>query len=180
MNKLKNFALLAALLFLLPRIGLSNDNDSSLLWKVSGNGLEKPSYLFGTHHLVPISFIDSVAGINSAFNSTEQTVSEIEMAKMSKMQMQMKLMKKAIMPKGIKYESLLPAEDLALIDSTLKSLVGVGLKQLGKLKPAMLSNMISVTLYQRYYPELLSRAINNDKPRRTFSERGSEARQAGG
>jgi len=25
---------------------------AQLLWKVSGNGLSKPSYLFGTHHLI--------------------------------------------------------------------------------------------------------------------------------
>jgi uncharacterized protein YbaP (TraB family) len=32
--------------------------------------------------------------------------------------------------------------------------MGFGLEQFGRLKPAMLSNIISVTLYQRYYPSL--------------------------
>ena len=26
---------------------------SQLLWQVSGHGLVRPSYLFGTHHLIP-------------------------------------------------------------------------------------------------------------------------------
>ena len=27
---------------------------AQLLWIISGNGTEKPSYIFGTHHLSPI------------------------------------------------------------------------------------------------------------------------------
>lgn len=30
-------------------ISLSLSGNAQLLWKISGNGLEKPSYLFGTH-----------------------------------------------------------------------------------------------------------------------------------
>ena len=36
---------------------------SQLLWQVSGHGLTRPSYLFGTHHLIPVSFLDSVPGL---------------------------------------------------------------------------------------------------------------------
>lgn len=32
--------------------GSSNNNDNTLLWKISGNGLTKASYLFGTIHLL--------------------------------------------------------------------------------------------------------------------------------
>ncbi|MEO6356579.1 MAG: hypothetical protein ABIU77_05530, partial [Ferruginibacter sp.] len=31
---------------------LINKDDNSLLWQVSGNGLQQPSYLFGTFHLM--------------------------------------------------------------------------------------------------------------------------------
>lgn len=129
--------------------------DSSLLWKISGNGLENPSYLFGTHHLVPISFLDSVPGVFEAFESTEQTVGEINMGDAGAMAaMQQRIMEAALMPEGITYNSLLPPEEVHLIDSTLVDLLGAGLGQLGQLKPAMLSNLISITLYQRYYPDM--------------------------
>ena len=29
-----------------------NPDDNSLLWEISGNGLKKPSYLFGTFHIL--------------------------------------------------------------------------------------------------------------------------------
>ena len=32
-------------------IGFSQENQNSLLWEISGNGLEKPSYLYGTMHV---------------------------------------------------------------------------------------------------------------------------------
>ncbi len=148
----KTFSALAALMLLLSCSGSSTGNNKALLWKISGNGLEKPSYLFGTHHLVPLSFLDSIPGVHEAFGNTEQTVGELDMSNMT--EMQMKIMGSAMMPVDVTYESLLPAGDVALLDSTLTDLMGFGLEQFGRLKPAMLSNIISVTLYQRYYPSL--------------------------
>jgi uncharacterized protein YbaP (TraB family) len=127
-------------------------NDNALLWKISGNGLENASYLFGTHHLVPLSFLDSITGIHEAFNMSEQSVGELDMSNMS--QMQMEIMGKAMMPQGTTYESLMNEADRAKLDSTLTSLMGMGLAQFGRLRPAMLQNLISVTMYQRLYPTL--------------------------
>lgn len=135
-------------------MGAPKGDTGSLLWKVSGNGLTQPSYLFGTHHLIPITFLDSVSGIHDAFENTEQAVGELDMGNMS--QMQMKIMGESTMPAGITFDSFLSATDVTLLDSILTRLMGVGLGQLGTLKPALLSNLISVTLYQQYYPSLSS------------------------
>lgn len=149
-----------------------SENENSLLWKVSGNGLEKPSYLFGTHHLIPVSFLDSVAGIHDAFENTEQTVGELDMSNMA--EMQMKLMSHSLLPEGVTYDSLLSKEEIVQLDSTLRDLLHVGLDQLATLKPTMLSNLISVTYYQRYYPSesnevsidqyFQSEALNRNRP----------------
>lgn len=45
----------ASLLFTLLSIAVlaqKNSNENTLLWKISGNGLEKPSYLYGTIHMI--------------------------------------------------------------------------------------------------------------------------------
>ena len=128
-----------------------NDNNS-LLWKISGNGLDEPSFLFGTHHLVPVSFLDSISGLEEAFENTKQTVGELDMANMN--EMQMTIMSEAVMPQEVTYESLISAEDVVLLDSALTNLLGIGLNQFGALKPAMLSNLISLTLYQKHYPSI--------------------------
>ena len=131
-------------------------NENSLLWEVSGNGLEKPSYLFGTHHLIPVSFLDSVAGVHNAFEKTEQTVGELDMSNMAEMQMEM--MAHSQLPEGVTYESLLSPEEVTQLDSTLKNLLHIGLDQLATLKPSMLSNLISVTFYQKHYPTISNEA----------------------
>lgn len=152
MNKKMMPGVVALLLLFISCTGTAKKADSSLLWEISGNGLEKSSYLFGTHHLVPISFLDSVPQVARAFEETQQTVGELDMSNME--EMQMKIMGEAMMPQGVTYDSLLPPEDVQRIDSTLTALLGVGLGQLGQLKPAMLSNLISITLYQKYYPHM--------------------------
>ena len=164
------FVILSFLVFL--SCTAQSENDNSLLWKVSGNGLENPSYLFGTHHLIPVSFLDSVAGIHNVFENTEQTVGELDMSNMAEMQME--LMGHSQLPEGVTYESLLSPEEVTQLDSTLKSLLSVGLDQLGTLKPSMLSNLISITFYQKHYPAISneanidqyfqSEAINRNRP----------------
>jgi len=151
MNLKKIISTLTVLLLLLSCSNLKG-NDNALLWKISGNGLENASYLFGTHHLVPLSFLDSITGIHEAFNMSEQSVGELDMSNMS--QMQMEIMGKAMMPQGTTYESLMNEADRAKLDSTLTSLMGMGLAQFGRLRPAMLQNLISVTMYQQLYPTL--------------------------
>src|SRR5580658_1380975 len=49
MERFAAFAL--SLLFWLPSMGQSQSTYPSILWEISGNGLQKPSYLFGSMHI---------------------------------------------------------------------------------------------------------------------------------
>ena len=60
--------LLGILLF----ISIALSANAQLLWKVSGKGLEKPSYIFGTYHLAPLSIKDSIAAMPQAMSETAQ------------------------------------------------------------------------------------------------------------
>lgn len=51
--------LFSAFLLFVALIGIQ----AQLLWKISGNGLSKPSYIIGTYHLAPASFADSIPGL---------------------------------------------------------------------------------------------------------------------
>ena len=54
--------------------------NAQLLWKVSGNGLNQPSYIIGTHHLAPFSIMDSIAGLQKAMKETQQVYGELKMS----------------------------------------------------------------------------------------------------
>ena len=127
-----------------------NKQETGLLWKISGNKLEQPSYLFGTHHLVQLSFLENIDGVEEAFMATEQTVGEVDMNNMGEMQMQ--LMMASIMPDGESYQDLMNEDDRALLDATLQEYVGAGLNQFGQMKPAMLNTLLSVMMYKKFYP----------------------------
>lgn len=55
-------------------------SNAQLLWEVTGNGLSKPSYLFGTHHIAPVSVMDSVPGFASALASADKVYGEMVMS----------------------------------------------------------------------------------------------------
>lgn len=123
----------------------------SLLWEVSGNGLKKPSYILGTHHLISENFIDSIPGLHKVINKTAQTVGEIDLSD-TKM-IQEKMMKASLMPKDKSYKSLLSETDYALLDESLTAILGAGLEKFGILNPVMLGSIISIHLYSQLYPE---------------------------
>lgn len=66
-------------------------NEKSLLWKVSGNGLEKSSYIFGTIHMICEEDYVMNATIQNALKSTDAYFAELDFTNvedMAKMQSQ--------------------------------------------------------------------------------------------
>ena len=56
-----------------------NKNDNSLLWEVSGNGLQEPSYLFGTFHLMCKNDINFSAQLKTAISLADKVYMEMDM-----------------------------------------------------------------------------------------------------
>ena len=133
--------LLLTLLLLLP-LSLH----AQLLWKVSGKDLPKPSYVFGTHHLIPISFLDSVPGLFSAFNNCDAIIGEMVL---NNIDASPQIMQAAMLPQGLTMDSLLNADDYAFVDAELKSVLKFGLKELGLMNPAMIRTMYELELYKQ-------------------------------
>lgn len=53
--------------------------EHGLLWKITGNGLQSPSYLFGTFHgQGGMQILDSIQSFDSIFTSTNQFICEID------------------------------------------------------------------------------------------------------
>lgn len=81
-------------------------SENSLLWEISGNGLEKPSYLFGTFHMMCKDRFLIKDKVTSALEKTEQTVLEINFSDMS----QMTEMQKVMIAEKRLSEQMTPAE----------------------------------------------------------------------
>ncbi|MDL2255617.1 TraB/GumN family protein [Parabacteroides sp. OttesenSCG-928-K15] len=124
--------------------------NGALLWKVSGNGLEKPSYVLGTLHLFSESFVDSIPGLRSVMQEAQQVVGELDM--LDAASMQAKMMQAAMLPEEESYKKLLSEAEYARLDEGLKKFIGMGLDQVGGFKPGMLAPMISIVLYTQVDP----------------------------
>ncbi|MFC4741010.1 TraB/GumN family protein [Flavobacterium ponti] len=114
----------------------AQDLEKSLLWKISGNGLEKPSYLFGTMHVVcEINFDDDII---KALDETSQLYLEIDM---DDPKLQATMMKGMMMKDGVTLSSLITEEDAIIVNDFLKTNIGTSLKFVDKFKPFMISSM---------------------------------------
>lgn len=73
---------------------------NSLLWAISGNGLEDTSYLYGTIHLIGKEDFFLTEATKTAFHKSEKVTFEINMEDMMDLGAQMGLMMKAFMSDG--------------------------------------------------------------------------------
>lgn len=128
--------------------------NAQLLWKVTGNGLEKPSYIFGTHHVAPVSVIDSVPGLNEAIRSVDVVCGEMDMSG-DLAATQGAVMRNALAPADSVISALLSPAQLDSANVVLKKYMGSGadIRMMDAMKPAMLTTLITVMQTQKLFPE---------------------------
>ena len=120
--------------------------DAQLLWKISGNGLDKPSYIFGTHHVAPLSMKDSIAGMPEAMEGTSQVYGELVMEDMMKPEMLMKMQQAMMLPGDTTLKSLFTPAQYDSIASVVKENIGMEIAMFDKVKPAALNAQLAVVL----------------------------------
>lgn len=131
---------------------------AQLLWKISGNGLQKPSYIIGTYHLAPVSFTDSIKGLKAALDASEQVYGEIVMADLTSPENQQKAQAAMMLPDGQTLDKLFTADETTRINALVKSVLGVDMtnpmvaQQLGKLTPYALQVQLGVLIYLKKHP----------------------------
>lgn len=119
---------------------------AQLLWKVSGNGLDRPSYVIGTHHLAPLSVKDSIANLQQAIDQTEQVYGEIVMDDANNPEILMKMQQAMMLPADTTLKSFYTQAQYDTIAAVVKNYMGVDLALFDKLKPATITTQLSVAL----------------------------------
>lgn len=118
--------------------------DQSLFFKVSGKGLEKPSYLFGTVHMIPDSLYHLPPRVQQAFKASETLVLELDMTKidpaaMSKVAMQIML------PDGKSLRDYVSEEEYQQVKNYAQEQIGIQevvFQQFARMQPAFLQYML--------------------------------------
>ena len=109
---------------------------AQLLYKISGNGLEKPSYVVGIDRLInPQGVVQGISGIKEAMIATDQMYFETSPDSLSYLEAAYK------MPAGKTLKTVLTPAQYASLNAFLKKYEGVGLesphvqKRYGALSP---------------------------------------------
>ena len=119
---------------------------AQLLWKITGNEHKIPSYIFGTHPLIPVAFLDSVQGLYKAFNECDIVVGEVVINNIEANEL---LRKAALIPDNKTIKDFLPEEKYELVDTELKSVLKIGLKELSKMHPALILSLYEIELFKK-------------------------------
>ncbi len=126
--------------------------NAQLLWKVTGKGLDKPSYLFGTHHLAPASILDNVSGFQQAFDGIDQVIGEVIMSEMMSSEAMGIMQKSMLIENDTTLKMLMTPDEFDMVHKFAKENLMVDIEVASNLKPAFLNNSIAVFIAMKSIP----------------------------
>ena len=128
---------------------------AQLLWKVSGNGLGRPSYIIGTYHFAPASMIDQIPGMAQAFEDCDIVLGEIDNEEITGTKAQMAMAQAMMAPVDSTLDKLYSPEDYAIVEQVFNKYfggMGVTLSQMKMLKPSAISVQMQAMQAVKYFP----------------------------
>lgn len=126
---------------------------SSLLWEISGKDFKQPSYVFGTFHAMCKTDFDFHDSIKAKLSRTSLLVEELDMTDAS---MQVKMMQSLASSKPM--ASYFPAAQFEQMNKQFQEITGVPLTMLNNFKPFMSMSMLllkSLPCAEQVQPEML-------------------------
>ncbi|MFZ1748910.1 MAG: TraB/GumN family protein [Saprospiraceae bacterium] len=112
--------------------------EKALLWEITGPGIAKPSYLYGTIHIINGKDFFLPAGTMAAFDASQKIVFEIDMKEMSDMSAMMGMMNKVFMKDDKTLKDLVSEADYAMIGDHFQKM-GLPIFMLERMKPMFLT-----------------------------------------
>lgn len=143
-----------ALMLLMAAVTLK----AQLLYKISGKGLTEPSYIVGTYHLAPASFVDSIPGIRQAMDNCQQVYGELAMDKMLDADSVAMMQKALLLPDGMTIDKLLSADEMGRLNAYMKEVMGMDMthplvgQQMNKMSPVALSTTLTMLSFAKKSP----------------------------
>lgn len=133
--------------------------NAQLLYKISHKNIEKPSYIVGTYHLAPASFIDSISGANAVLDAVDVVCGEVVMSEMESRENQKRVKEAIMLPDGKSLTDILTADEMQRLNAYMDGLLGMNLNnpilksQMGKMTPMALSTQLQLVQYMKLTPK---------------------------
>ena len=110
---------------------------NSLLWRISGNGLEAPSYLYGTMHA--LCEVNLSPATLSSLDETSRLCLEIDMDDPN---LQVEMAEGSLMSNDTKISSFCSSKEFQILDRFLNENIGISLKMVDQYKPFLINAML--------------------------------------
>ncbi len=117
--------------------------DQGLLWKIEGNGIKDPSYLFGTIHIIPKEDYFLPKGLEESFNKVKKVFFEIDIDQMNDPSTMMGIYDKIFMNNDTSLTDLVSVEDYEKLRVFFEN-IGFPLSMVDRMKPMFLSALAGV------------------------------------
>lgn len=139
---------------LLLLITIAATGSAQLLYKVTGRNLPSPAYIFGTHHLAPLSVIDSVAPLQALFDDADILVGEVDLFS-DPQGLAMLLQQAMTAPADSTLTKILDKEEYNAVDRLIKRyapMPGMSVEMLDNLKPIAVATLLTVGIMSENLP----------------------------
>ncbi len=150
-----SFGILLTLLF------VSTVSGQSLLWKIEGNGLSSPSYIYGTIHAICPEDVVMPERITEVMDSCDQLALEIDL---DDQRLIVEMGKISFLPGDTTLVDVFGEEDYARINTWMADSAGMALDMLGNLRPMFLVGLLvgriiecSPTSYEQLFMAMAQR-----------------------
>jgi uncharacterized protein YbaP (TraB family) len=130
--------LLFGLLLINLTVAAQNKDTNTLFWEISGKGLTKPSYLFGTYHFADKGFVDTMKVVGEKLSAADAVVGEILVLDKS---LAMKLLP-FMMMKDTTLDKLLSPTEYKVVSDYLAKFPGYKLEMFNTMKPVVIQTII--------------------------------------
>lgn len=120
----------------------SSSADKSLLWKVSGKEMQKPSYLFGTIHLICKDEYIWTSKMKASLEACKEVCMEMDMDDPAIL---IQIASAMMQPEGKKLEEYFSEAEYALVERYFKDSLGISIAMFSTMKPVVLQTLLTTT-----------------------------------
>lgn len=159
----KYFRHLVGAFALISCFGANAQNDSSLLWEISGNGLKNPSYVFGTIHMICQEDYIMTPVIENTLKSVDNYYAEIDFTNMADL-----LLMQESLKTEIPLSKRISADEYAKLEKLLEETFQMNIGEFEHSSLAAIASTLTFKSFpcdqhKMYEMELLQMAMKSNK-----------------
>lgn len=128
--------------------------NGQVLYRISGNGVKAPSYVFATNRIVGLEFLDSVPNLLPTFAKCKTVIAEFAMQDYEAIAT---LRTAALLPDSVLLDRYFTTEEYQSIDEAFRLAFEMGMDKLCRMKPSYLTAL--------YRDDLLHKWLDYDSQR---------------